>query len=139
EGRRQQAPPEPLGDPSAIDEQERALEEEEHEDRSGKHGDGERRDRHHPDAERHLDHARSRTTSPRRPLGRKIRIRISSEKARMSLYSAPNAPPVSSERYDAANASRSPRTRPPTIAPGMLPMPPSTAAVNALSPGMKPL
>src|SRR5713101_2543631 len=98
ESRRQQAPPEPLGDPGAIDEQERTLEEEKYEDRSGKRGDGERRARHQPDAEQRLDHARSRTTSPRRPLGRKIRIRISSEKARMSLYSAPNAPPVSSER-----------------------------------------
>ena len=72
-------------------------------------------------------------------MGRKIRIRIRTEKAKMSLYSAPNAPPVSSERYEAANASRSPSTIPPTIAPGMLPIPPRTAAVNALSPGMNPL
>src|SRR5439155_18582794 len=77
-------------------------------------------------------HARSRTISPRSPLGRKIRIRIRMENATMSLYSAPKAPPVSSDRYEAANASSSPRTRPPIIAPGMLPMPPSTAAVNAL-------
>ncbi len=57
----------------------------------------------------------------------------------MSLYSAPKAPPVSSDRYEAANASSTPRTRPPIIAPGMLPMPPSTAAVNALRPGMNPV
>ena len=57
----------------------------------------------------------------------------------MSLYSAPNAPPVSSDRYEAANASRSPSTSPPIMAPGILPMPPSTAAVKAFSPGMKPV
>ena len=80
-----------------------------------------------------------RTTSPRRPLGRKIRIRMRIENAKMSLYSAPKAPPVSSDRYEAAKASSSPSTSPPSIAPGMLPMPPSTAAVKALSPGMKPV
>ena len=47
----------------------------------------------------------------------------------MSLYSAPKAPSVSSDMYDAANASRRPSTSPPTMAPGMLPMPPRTAAV----------
>ncbi len=35
--------------------------------------------------------------------------------------------------------STSPRNMPPSMAPGMLPMPPSTAAVKALMPGMKPL
>jgi len=41
-------------------------------------------------------------------LRRKIRIRIRIEKAKMSLYSAPKAPLVSSERYEAAKASSSP-------------------------------
>jgi len=36
------------------------------------------------------------------------------------------------------SASTSPRKKPPNIAPGMLPMPPSTAAVKAFRPGMKP-
>ena len=35
--------------------------------------------------------------------------------------------------------STSPRNMPPTMAPGMLPMPPRTAAVKALMPGMKPV
>src|SRR5262249_21488946 len=129
---REEAPAQELGDPSAVDEHQRALEEKEYEHRARERGDTERRSRHQADTEQRLGHARSRTTSPSRPLGRKMRIRISIENAKMSLYSAPNAPPVSSERYDAANASKSPSTRPPTIAPGMLPMPPSTAAVNAL-------
>src|SRR4030095_14177971 len=135
----EEAPAQELGDPRAVDEHQRALEKEEYEHRARERGDSERRSRHQGDAEQRLGHARSRTTSPSRPLGRKMRIRISIENAKMSLYSAPTAPPVSSERYDAANASRSPSTRPPTIAPGMLPMPPSTAAVNALRPGMKTL
>ncbi len=37
------------------------------------------------------------------------------------------------------SASTSPRKKPPNIAPGMLPIPPSTAAVNALRPGINPL
>ena len=36
-------------------------------------------------------------------------------------------------------ASIRPRNRPPSMAPGMLPMPPRTAAVNALMPGKKPI
>ena len=84
--------------------------------------------------------ARSRTTSPSRPLGRKIRIRMRIEKARMSLYSAPKAPPVSSEQVGGARRPRAARARGRRrIAPGMLPMPPSTAAVKAFSPGMKPV
>src|SRR5262249_16886147 len=81
----------------------------------------------------------SRTAAPRRPFGRKIRMRMRMEKAKMSLYSAPKAPPVRRERYEAAKDSSNPRTRPPSMAPGMLPMPPRTAAVKALSPGMKPV
>src|SRR5207244_2830664 len=50
------------------------------------------------DREGRVGHARPLTTSPRSPLGRKIRIRIRIEKAKMSLYSAPNAPAVRSDR-----------------------------------------
>ena len=38
-----------------------------------------------------------------------------------------------------AKLSHRPSTRPPTMAPGMDPMPPSTAAVKALMPAMKPM
>src|SRR3972149_2023365 len=81
-----------------VDPQQRAGEEQEDEDRPWEHGDRPRREGDHADRERGPDHARSRTISPRRPLGRKIRIRIRTEKAKMSLYSAPKAPPVSSDR-----------------------------------------
>ena len=37
------------------------------------------------------------------------------------------------------NDSHSPMKTPPIIAPGTLPMPPTTAAVNALSPARKPI
>ena len=37
------------------------------------------------------------------------------------------------------NASAQPRMRPPTIAPGIEPMPPMTAAVKPLRPAMKPI
>ena len=37
------------------------------------------------------------------------------------------------------NASMTPSNTPPTIAPGMTPIPPRTAATNALSPGMIPI
>src|SRR5262249_12356298 len=134
EADRDQAPAYWLRQARLEDVEQRALEEQEDEDGARERGDGEggQPDQRHRD--QRSDHARSRTTSPRSPLGRKMRIRISIEKARMSLYSAPKAPPVSNERYAAANASSRPRTSPPTIAPGMLPIPPSTAAVNAFSP-----
>ena len=41
--------------------------------------------------------------------------------------------------YPTAITSARPMISPPTIAPGMLPMPPSTAATNAFSPGMIPI
>ena len=59
--------------------------------------------------------------------------------AKISLYSAPNAPPDSKDMYEAAKLSSSPSTTPPSMAPGMFPIPPSTAAVNALMPGMNPV
>src|SRR5919198_382910 len=140
QGDPEEADPEPRRDPCQIDEEQRALEREEGEDRAWRARDGEAREGDGGRGENPVKaHARSRTISPSRPLGRKMRITMSIEKAKMSLYSAPNAPPVRSDRYEAAKASRSPRTRPPSIAPGMLPMPPSTAAVKAFNPGMNPV
>ena len=43
------------------------------------------------------------------------------------------------EMYALASASMMPRSSPPRNAPGMEPMPPNTAAVNALMPGMEPV
>ena len=43
------------------------------------------------------------------------------------------------EMYALAMASMMPRSRPPRNAPGMEPMPPNTAAVKALMPGMEPV
>ena len=37
------------------------------------------------------------------------------------------------------SASTTPRIRPPTTAPGRMPMPPRTAATKALRPGMMPM
>ena len=41
--------------------------------------------------------------------------------------------------YPVTNDSARPISRPPSIAPGIEPMPPTTAAVNALSPAMNPM
>src|SRR5437867_5957014 len=60
------------------------------------------------------------------PVGRKISTITRTEKAATSLYSI--------EKYADQNVSISPMSRPPTIAPGSEPMPPSTAAVNAFTP-----
>src|SRR5207247_8613294 len=73
------------------------LEEQEHEDRAREERDGGAGEGDEGHGRRRRNHARSRTTSPSRPFGRKIRIRIRTEKAKMSLYSAPNAPPVRSD------------------------------------------
>ena len=43
------------------------------------------------------------------------------------------------EMYACAMASMMPSRIPPTKAPGIEPMPPNTAAVNALMPGMEPV
>src|SRR4029077_5021150 len=129
-------------DPGEVEQEDRALEQHEEHDRAGTvghapGGDQQERDHQHGRGSRAieevLDHARSRTISPRRPFGLKMRIRMRIENAKMSLYSAPKAPPVSSDREEAAKASSSPSTSPPSIAPGTLPMPPRTAAVKALS------
>ena len=42
-------------------------------------------------------------------------------------------------RYPDTICSARPSTRPPSIAPGTLPIPPSTAATNAFRPGMSPI
>src|SRR5499433_3549855 len=152
QGKRGDQDLERAGHAREVEEKDRGLEE--HEEHDGARGmdhrprgeeerrygnDGGRPRTFEEAGERIHDQARSRTTSPRRPLGRKIRMRMRMEKAKMSLYSAPKAPPVRRERYEAAKDSSNPRTRPPSMAPGMLPMPPRTAAVKALSPGMKPV
>src|SRR5262249_59732816 len=138
-GRAEKREAQPAGDAREIDEEHRALEGEERQHGAGKRRDRRARHGHRRDGQRGMqDHARPRMTSPSRPLGRKIRITMSTENAKMSLYSAPKAPPVSSERYDAASASSNPSPSPPRMAPGMLPIPPSTAAVKALRPGRNP-
>ncbi|KAG1317381.1 hypothetical protein G6F63_015691 [Rhizopus arrhizus] len=43
------------------------------------------------------------------------------------------------EIYAAANVSARPSSTPPSMAPGILPIPPSTAAVKALMPAKKPM
>ena len=61
----------------------------------------------------------------------KISTTIRIENAATSLYST--------EKYADQNVSIRPIARPPSIAPGSEPMPPSTAAVNALMPATKPM
>src|ERR1700736_5062467 len=68
---------------------------------------------------------------PRRPVGRKISTIIRIENAATSLYST--------EKYADQSVSIRPIARPPSIAPGSEPMPPSTAAVKALMPATKPM
>src|SRR5690606_20018261 len=72
------------------------------------------------------------STSPKMPEGRKISTSTRMEKAMTSL--SWNGSPSSA----GPTASTRPRNRPPIIAPGMFPMPPSTAAVNAFRPGRNP-
>src|SRR5262249_60582828 len=71
-------------------------------------------------------HAMSGTRSPSNPWGRKIRTRMMMEKTMAFVHRA--------EMYCSLHAERKPMTRPPRAAPGMLPMPPSTAAVKARKP-----
>src|SRR5258706_592968 len=68
------------------------------------------------------------TSRPSRPLGRNTRTRIRIEKMMTSVQRvAISCPP---------RDSISPIRMPPSMAPGMLPMPPSTAAVKALKPAV---
>src|SRR5262249_60351583 len=71
-------------------------------------------------------HALSGTRSPSNPWGRKIKTRMRMEKTMAFVHRA--------EMYCSLHAERKPMTRPPRAAPGMLPMPPSTAAVKARKP-----
>src|SRR5260370_3319171 len=73
-----------------------------------------------------LAHALSGTRSPRSPWGRKTRTRIRIANTSALVQRA--------EMYWSLHAERNPMTSPPRAAPGMLPMPPSTAAVKARSP-----
>ena len=61
---------------------------------------------------------------PRKPVGKNIKTTIKTLKAATSLYSI--------ETYPDHIVSISPISNPPNIAPGKDPIPPSTAAVNAL-------
>ena len=66
---------------------------------------------------------------PSRPLGRTSITTIRMTKTMASLKV--------DETYAVTNDSVSPIIRPPSIAPGMLPIPPMTAAMNALSPALE--
>src|SRR5690606_10411823 len=83
-------------------------------------------------------HTFSDRSSPTMPLGRKSRMMMSTAKANVSLYSV--MPGKSAVRGNSAvrKFSRNPSRTPPTTAPGRLPMPPMTAAANALMPGRIP-
>src|ERR1035437_634490 len=83
-----------------------------------------------------VDHARSTAFSPNRPCGRNTRTRMSRTKAQTSFQ---GLPPNWPGMYWVAIASTMPRSRPPTTAPATLPMPPRTAATNALRPARKPI
>src|SRR5690606_1361687 len=68
---------------------------------------------------------------PSSPVGRNSRMSTRRLNATVSLYCE--------EMYAAAKVSARPSSTPPNMAPGMLPIPPSTAAVNALMPARKPM
>ena len=68
--------------------------------------------------------------SPKMPVGRTRSTRIRIEKATASR--------IGVEIYPMVNASAWPMINAPTKAPGMLPMPPKTAATKAFKPGRMP-
>src|SRR5437868_2832667 len=72
----------------------------------------------------------SGTRIPSRPVGRKTRTPIRMPKITTSVHFDP--------RYESLYAEISPMMSPPSAAPGMLPMPPNTADVNATRPVRKP-
>src|SRR6185295_17722891 len=80
-----------------------------------------------------VTHERTATCSPSRPCGRKVSTTTSTTKAHTSFQSDPRG------RYSVASASTIPITNPPSTAPRMLPIPPSTAAVKALMPARNPM
>ena len=68
---------------------------------------------------------------PKKPVGKNIKTITKVVKAAMSLYSI--------EIYPDQNVSIKPINNPPSIAPGIDPIPPNTAAVKALIPAKKPI
>jgi len=64
------------------------------------------------------------------PVGLNTRVAIRIPKMRTSVHDE--------SKYESEKARTSPMMRPPRAAPGMLPMPPKTAAVKAINPVMKP-
>src|ERR1051325_2089870 len=76
-------------------------------------------------------HTFSASYLPKSPLGRNSRMTMRITKAMASRKFENWLPPT--------KASTMPIVSPPTTAPGTLPMPPSTAAMKALSPGMIPI
>src|SRR6266508_793519 len=96
----------------------------------------------HLDGDGRLRHRYARsslTRSPRMPVGRKISTSTSARNATTSLSWWAEGMPSPTSTMLGPNDSTEPSSRPPTTAPGMLPMPPRTAAVNALMPGRNPL
>src|SRR6266550_1984079 len=83
-----------------------------------------------PPPERRALHARSPRAWPSRPVGLKTRMITRREKTPTFSHWPP--------KYVTVSALRRPSTKPPRAAPLTLPMPPRTAAVNALSPASKP-
>src|SRR5436853_7228937 len=81
--------------------------------------------------DRHPAHHFSGGRSPMRPWGRKTRTRMRIAKTIALVQRA--------EMYWSLHADRNPMKNPPSAAPGMLPMPPSTAAVKARRPAWYPI
>ena len=73
----------------------------------------------------------SRMFLPNNPAGRNNRMTIKIMKAAASRNVE--------DRKPLTSASMTPSRMPPTMAPGITPIPPSTAATNALRPGMMPI
>src|SRR5581483_3471059 len=78
-------------------------------------------------------HAALPSRSPRMPVGRNSRTSTRTTKLMTSVHCAPMKLRL------APRTSASPSSRPPIMAPRMLPIPPSTAAANALTPGVNPI
>src|ERR1700680_3722252 len=72
----------------------------------------------------------SGTRIPRRPVGLNTSTKIKIEKMSTSVQAG--------AKYPSEIAATTPMMSPPNAAPGMFPMPPNTAAVNAISPYWKP-
>src|SRR5690606_29941481 len=85
-----------------------------------------------------LRHTFSERSSPTIPDGLSRRIRIIAANANVSLYSVMPVNEPTRGNSAVRKFSRKPRSTPPITAPGRLPMPPITAAANALMPGSTP-